>query len=387
MRQPKGHWTERNGVRQNVTRRRQRGDSWARIARIAWWPAATAGSALVALGSTYAFAQVQCDELSRRLGMCSLSAVGSPNPDPKSQMGRPSDAPVLTRMTLPAGQARLIKDGASSVGQPPQGAQLAFQLRSVPHCGTAVATPGGIVLRAPEECAGETVTFHYHVSWSGEAGGPTSRLEIQALIQPGQSSCGVDTSPLAFISIPAGRYSVSDAPSRIADLVRLIGKREVTIAAFCIAEEVVSASEMLAFAADRAEESTQSAARPPVAQPAAGTLNAPAGGISYDLAVAFAENLGRRLVRPVALPTIEHYAAAAIHLLRTQPQSTSTQAFLRSLRGGAIEWLATRCQDAQDTQLALGTRQQSGELDQFCYARTQQLLRMGFRVIASPKRR
>ncbi len=302
-------------------------------------------------------------------------------------MRRPSDEPVLTRMTLPAGQARLIKDGASSVGQPPEGAQLAFQLGSAPHCGTAVATPAGIVLRAPEACAGKTVTFHYQVSWSGQAGGPISRLEIQALVQPGQSSCGVDTSPFAFISIPGGRYSASDAPSRIADLMRLIGKREVVIEAFCISEEVVSASEMLVFAASRADASTMSAARPPVAQPASEALNAPAGGISYDLAAAFADDLGRRFVRTVTLPTIEHYAAAAIHLLRTQPQSMSTQAFLRSLRAGAIEWLATRCQDAQDTQLALGARQQSGELDQFCYARGQQLSRMSFRVIASPKQR
>jgi len=299
--------------------------------------------------------------------------------------------PIRDRMTLRAGQSVVVRAGASALTTVQQTAPLVFKLGRKPACGVIWETPQGVVLEAKAECAGQTLEFDYEVSVGGSGGRQSAvKVEVQALVQSGVESCGIANAPYDFVAIPGGLYSLKNPPPQLTDLVRLIGTTEAKVEPFCITEEAVPAAEMEAFLAEhpfvqkrKLFPEALDAVLHPAAQIESGRgLRSPALAVSHRMAQGYAQRQSDTLDHRLHLPQLEHYVAAALHLLRQQPDAPSTHSFFVSLRGGLIEWTDTPCDPATGTFVLLGTRPQTGVLDKYCYEASQRVARMGFRLVA-----
>jgi hypothetical protein len=305
----------------------------------------------------------------------------------KNKNGRLIRAP----MTLRAGQSIIVRAGASSLTASGQTAPVVFRLGRRPTCGAVWETSQGIVLETQSECAGQTLELDYEVSLAGAATGQQAsiRVEAEAVVQSGVSSCGIADAPYEFISVPGGSYSLKNAPGQLGDLLRLLPASSADVDAFCITEEAIPESEMEAFLAAQAplemRDSFPEALDAPLqisAQVEVGRgMRPPALAVSHRMAKAYARRQSGLLDRRIQLPQLDQYVAAAVYLLRQQPDATSTNSFLVSLRGGLLEWTDTPCNASNETFVALGTGQQSGLLDRYCYEASQRVGRMGFRLV------
>ena len=192
------------------------------------------------------------------------------------------------------------------------------------------------------------------------------------------------------MTIPGGPYSFKDAPPQLLDLVRLIGGSEAKVEPFCITEEAVPAAEIEAFLAEQSAdqkrnlfpEALDAMLLPAIQIDAGRGMRFPAVAVSHRMAQGYAQRQSDVLEQTLRLPRLEQYVAAALHMVKKQPDAPSTHSFLVSLRGGLIEWTDTPCDPAAGTFTLLGTRQQTGVLDTYCYEASQRVARMGFRLVA-----
>jgi hypothetical protein len=350
--------------------------------------ASTAALLIAALPSGTALAQGQSDRLGQQLG----TAPKLPAAPAKTGKNNSANEPIRTPLTVRVGQSVELRAGASIFTVDRQAAPLLFKLSQKPVCGKTWETSQGIVLQPTADCAGQTLDFDYEVT---VADAPVDqrdavRVAVQALVQSGIESCGIPNAPYEFVSIPAGSYSLQNMPGQLTDISGLLGSATVTVDSFCISEEVIPASEMAAFLAE--QEVAQKRTLFPEALEDSLPLSSqvemgravrpPALGVSHRMANGYAQRQSTLMDRPLRLPRLEQYVVAAVYLARQQPDAPSTQSFLVSLRGGMMEWTDTPCTLSQGTFIAVGTRQQSGMFDKYCYEASQKLARMSFRLVS-----
>lgn len=285
----------------------------------------------------------------------------------------------------------MLRAGAASFATNRQAGPPAYRLAQKPACGTAQETPVGIVLTTTGECAGQLLKFDYDVSVADAppAERRSVRVAVEAIVQSGVESCGIANTPYEFIRIPGGSYPLQNLPPQLADIAGLTGSGAAKVEAFCITEEAVPASDMEAFLAEQTLPEKQASfpeALTPADQPftqfeMGRSGRPPALSVSYRMAQAYARRKSGAIDRQLQVPRLEQYIAAVVYLLRQQPDASFTQSFLVSLRGGLLEWTETPC-NAIGTFVVLGTKQQSGLLDRYCYDSSQALARMGFRLVS-----
>lgn len=343
-----------------------------------------------------AAAQVQTDQLSKQLGTVrtqpSLRAREQNSSTSQSSADSKGAAPIRVPLTIHAGESMIIRAGASTLTQSGQPAAIAFKLGRKPACGDTRETPQGIVLATSSECAGLTLEFDYEVSLVGVPASQQSagKVEVQALVLSGVESCGIADAPYEFIRIPGGSYTPRSFPGQLGDLADLIGTKVANVEAFCMTEEAIPAAEMEAFLAAQTfaqkrrsfPEALDTAVQVSAQVEMGRGLRVPALAISHRMAHGYAEKQSGLFDRKFELPLLEHYVAAAVHLLRQQPDAPATHSFLVSLRGGLMEWTDTPCDAVSDAYIVLGTKPQSGLLEKYCYEVSQRVARMGFRLIA-----
>src|SRR5262249_14149876 len=151
---------------------------------------------------------------------------------------------------------------------------------------------------------------------------------------------------------------------QLKDLADLLGAKEARVEAFCITEEAVPAAEIESFLAQQTLEQKRKLlpeAVDPVAMPSVQVdsgrgLRSPAVAVSHRMASSYAQHQSEILEHTLHLPRLEHYVAAALYLVRKQPNSPSTHSFFVSLRGGLIEWTDTPCDASAGTFTGLGAR-------------------------------
>jgi len=295
-------------------------------------------------------------------------------------------------MTVRAGQSVMLRAGASTFAADRQSGSLSFRVVQKPVCGEARETSYGIILKPTAECVGLVLKFDYEINVADAppAERRAVRVAVEAVVQSGIESCGITNAPYEFIRIPGGSYPLQNLSPQLSDIAGLTGSSSAKVEPFCITEEAVPASEMGAFLAARTAAEKQ-ASFPEALIPAAQPFKQfdmgrggrpPALSVSYRMAQGYAQWASGLTDRQLHLPRLEQYIAAAVYLLRQQPDAPSTQSFLVSLRGGLLEWTETPC-NTIGTFVVLGTKQQSGLLDKYCYEASQALARMGFRLVSS----
>lgn len=336
-------------------------------------------------------AQGQSDHIGRQLGTAPKLSTTHPETDAKSNQAR---EPFRERMILRAGQSAVVRAGASTFTVARQAVPLSFKIGQKPACGKTWETSQGIVLETTGECAGLTLEFDYEVNVADAAVDQrnTVKVTVQAGVQSGIESCGISNAPYEFVSIPGGSYSLQNLPGPLADLAGLIGTDTAVTEPFCITEEAVPASELEGFLAEQPlaqkrasfPEALDTAPRSVFQVDTGRAVRSPALAVSYRMAAGYAERQSNLIGRSFRLPRLEQYIAAAVYLLRQEPDAPSTHSFLVSLRGGLMEWTDTPCNAASGTFILLGTKQQSGLLDKYCYERSQTVTRMSFRLVTQP---
>lgn len=353
-------------------------------------PAATVVLLIAPLPSGTALAQEQSDQLGQQLG----TAPKLPAAPPKAGKNNSADEPIRTPLTVRVGQSVELRAGASTFTVDRQAAPLLFKVRQPPVCGKTWETSKGIVLQPTADCVGQTLEFDYEVTVADAPADQRDavKVAVQALVQSGIESCGIANAPYEFVSIPGGSYSLQNMPGQLTDISGLLGSATVTVDSFCISEEAVPASEMAAFLAE--QEIARKRTLFPEALEDSLPLSSqvemgragrpPALGVSHRMANGYAQRQSSMMDMPLRLPRLEQYVAAAVYLVRQQPDAPSTQSFLVSLRGGMMEWTDTPCTLSEGTFIAVGTRHQSGMFDKYCYEASQKLARMSFRLVSPP---
>ena len=337
-----------------------------------------------------ALAQGQSDRLGQQLGTASRP---SSTPDTERADKGTAGEPIRLPMTVRAGQSAVLRAGAASLTTDRQNPALSYRVAQEPACGEARETSWGIIVKATQSCVGQVLKFDYEVSAVDAAPSEkrSVRVAVEAVVQSGIESCGIANAPFEFIRIPGGTYVLQDVPPQLSDVAVLTGARSVTVEPFCITEEAVPASEMEDFLASWTAAERQ-ARFPETLTPAVSPFSQfemgrggrpPALSVSYRMAQAYAQQESSlRDNRQFHLPRLEQYVAAAVYLSQQQSDAPSTGSFLVSLRGGLLEWTETPC-NTIGTFVVLGTKQQSGSLDRYCYDASQALARMGFRLVSA----
>src|SRR5262249_18421321 len=149
------------------------------------------------------------------------------------------------------------------------------------------------------------------------------RVEVKALVQAGIESCGIANVPYEFMMIPAGPYSLKDAPPQLKDLADLLGAKEARVEAFCITEGAVPAAGIESVLAQQTLEQKRKLlpeAVDPVAMPSVQVdsgrgLRSPAVAVSHRMASSYAQHQSEILEHTLHLPRLEHYVAAALYLV------------------------------------------------------------------------
>ena len=155
------------------------------------------------------------------------------------------------------------------------------------------------MLEVSAVCAGQTLEFDYEVTAETSGSGmqrSAVKVEVKALVQSGVESCGIANVPFEFVMVPAGPYSLKDAPPQVKDLVSLLGGSEARVESFCITEEAVPAAEIEAFLAAQPldqkrkllPEAVDPALLPAVQVDFGRGLRSPAVAISHRMASSYA---------------------------------------------------------------------------------------------------